>query len=103
MSDPNSPATTKSCCSTRPIRIQWRASTRTCRSARVTGQVTRWMRAANPYTFYTNGESGTGGSFPNNTPGLLQEVLQQYCQTNSLAPFDANGDSFIDGLFLVHA
>src|SRR5216684_651849 len=36
----------------------------------VTGQVTNWIRAANPYTFYTNGESGTGGSFPNNTPGL---------------------------------
>ncbi len=69
----------------------------------VTGQVTNWIRAANPYTFYTNGESGTGGSFPNNTPGLLQEILQRYCETNSLAPFDANGDGFLDGLFLIHA
>jgi immune inhibitor A len=69
----------------------------------VTGQVTNWIRAANPYAFYTNGESGTGGSFPKNTPGLLQEVLQRYCQTNSLALFDDNGDGFVDGLFLVHA
>ena len=30
-------------------------------------------------------------------------MLQQYCQTKSLAPFDANGDGFVDGLFLVHA
>ena len=69
----------------------------------VTGQVTQWIHAANPYSFYTSGESGTGGNFPNNTPGLLQEALQHYCQTNSLAPFDANGDGFIDGLFLIHA
>lgn len=69
----------------------------------VTGQVTNWIRASNPYDFYTDGESGTGSNFPHNTPGLLQEVLQKYCQTNSLAPFDANGDGFIDGLFLVHA
>jgi immune inhibitor A len=69
----------------------------------VSGQVTEWIRASNPYSFYTAGESGTGNAFPHNTPGLLQEVLQKYCASNSLAPFDVNGDGFIDGLFLVHA
>ena len=70
---------------------------------KVTGQVTNWIRAANPYSYYTDGQSGTGNNFPKNTPGLLQEILNTYCATNSLAPFDANGDGFIDGLFLVHA
>jgi immune inhibitor A len=69
----------------------------------VTGTVTPWLRAANPYTHYTNGESGTGSDFPKNAPGLLQELLQKYCSTNSLAPFDVNGDGFVDGLFMVHA
>lgn len=69
----------------------------------VTGQVTDWIRAANPYGHYVDGQSGTGNNFPKNTPGLLQEILQKYCQNNSLAPFDSNGDGFIDGLFLVHA
>jgi immune inhibitor A len=69
----------------------------------VTGQVTKWIRATHPYGHYTNGQSGTGGSFPQNTPGLLLEVLKHYCRTNSLAPFDANGDRYVDGLFLVHA
>ncbi len=69
----------------------------------VTGQVTNWIRASNPYGFYTDGESGTGNAFPRNTPGLLQEVLQKYCASNSLAPFDVNKDGFVDGLFLVHA
>lgn len=69
----------------------------------VTGQVSNWIRAKHPYGFYTAGKSGTGTGFPNNTPGLLQEVLQAYTAANSLAGFDQNGDGFIDGLFLVHA
>ena len=69
----------------------------------VTGQVSGWIRAKHPYAFYTAGKSGTGTSFPNNTPGLLQEALAAYCAANSLAGFDQNGDGFIDGLFLVHA
>ena len=69
----------------------------------VTGQVTGWIRASNPYSYYTAGESGTGSAFPRNTPGLLDEVLRKYCATNSLAPFDVNGDGYLDGLFLVHA
>jgi immune inhibitor A len=69
----------------------------------VIGQVTNWMRASRPYTHYTAGESGTGNAFPRNTPGLLQEMLQQYCTANSLAPFDVNGDGHVDGLFLIHA
>lgn len=70
----------------------------------VQGQVTGWIRAQHPYSYYTNGQSGTdANSYPRNTPGLLQEALQTWAQTNSLAPFDKNGDGFIDGLFLVHA
>jgi immune inhibitor A len=69
----------------------------------VTGVVTQWIRAPKPYAFYTAGESGTGDNFPQNTPGLLQDALTEYCQTNSLADFDVNGDGFVDGLFLVHA
>jgi immune inhibitor A len=69
----------------------------------VTGTVTPWMRATNPYTYYTNGENGTSNDFPHNAPGLLLEMLGKYCSTNSLAPFDVNGDGFVDGLFMVHA
>ena len=69
----------------------------------VSGKVVGWLRASKPYAFYTNGESGTGNTFPQNVPGLLQEALQLYCQTNNLSTFDLNGDGFVDGLFLVHA
>lgn len=69
----------------------------------ISGTVTEWMRADHPYSYYTHGESGTGKAFPNNVPGLLHEMLSKYCQQNSLAPFDVNGDAFVDGLFLIHA
>jgi immune inhibitor A len=69
----------------------------------VTGEVTDWIRASKPYSYYTAGASGTGSAYPKNTPGLLNEVLQAYCAKNSLALFDLNSDGYVDGLFLVHA
>ena len=70
---------------------------------RVTGEVTAWIRAPKPYSFYTAGQNGTGKQFPRNTPGLLFDALTTYCQTHSLAPFDSNQDGFVDGIFLVFA
>ena len=69
----------------------------------VSGDVKGYVRAPKPYTFYTNGQSGTGNTFPRNTPGLLQDALTVFCSNNSLAPFDTDGDGFVDGIFLIHA
>ena len=70
----------------------------------VTGEVVGWLRAPQPYSYYTNGESGTGPrSFPRNTPGLLTDVLTQFARTRRLSDFDLNGDGFVDGLFIIHA
>ncbi|WP_177303071.1 M6 family metalloprotease domain-containing protein [Methylobacterium sp. 174MFSha1.1] len=69
----------------------------------VKGHVTDWLRADHPYSYYANNMSGTGDTFPRNVPGLLQEILGRYCATNSLKPFDLNGDDYLDGLFLIHA
>ena len=69
----------------------------------VTGQVTGWLRAPQPYSYYVDGQSGTGNRFPRNTPGLLQDALKLWTAKNSLKAFDVNGDGFVDGLFLVHA
>jgi immune inhibitor A len=70
----------------------------------VTGEVVGYVRVPNPYSFYTNGESGMGPtSFPHNGPGLLQDALTEFCKTDSLARFDIDGDGYVDGIFLVHA
>ncbi len=69
----------------------------------VSGDVKGYVRAPKAYTFYTNGQSGTGNTFPKNTPGLLQDALTKFTATNSLAPYDTDGDGFVDGIFLIHA
>ena len=69
----------------------------------VTGEVIGYVRAPQPYTFYTGAESGTGTNYPRNTPGLLFDALTEYCKTDNLKRFDTDGDGYVDGIFLIHA
>jgi immune inhibitor A len=70
----------------------------------VTGEVIGYVRAPKPYSYYTNGESGTGEtSYPKNTPGLLVDALTEYCKNDNLQRFDVDGDGYVDGIFLIHA
>lgn len=69
----------------------------------VSGEVVGYVRAPQPYAHYTAGDSGTGNNFPNNTPGLLQDALTQFCKNDNLKRFDTDGDGFVDGIFLIHA
>jgi immune inhibitor A len=69
----------------------------------VTGEAIGYVRGPRPYTFYTNGESGTGSSYPNNTPGLLFDALTAFCVNDNLKRFDSDNDGFVDGIFLIHA
>jgi immune inhibitor A len=69
----------------------------------VTGEVIGYVRAPNPYSFYTAGESGTGANYPQNTPGLLVDALTAFCKSDDLKRFDTDGDGFVDGIFLIHA
>jgi immune inhibitor A len=69
----------------------------------VTGEAVDYVRAPKPYTFYTDGQSGTGMNFPKNTPGLLEDALTVFCAKDNLKRFDTDGDGFVDGIFLIHA
>lgn len=69
----------------------------------LTGEVKGYLRAPQPYAFYTDGKSGTGRNFPNNTPGLLRDALDLFCATDNLKRFDTDGDGVVDGIFLIHA
>ena len=69
----------------------------------VTGEAVGYVRAPQPYSFYTDGQSGTGLNYPNNTPGLLVDALTEYCKNDNLTRFDVDGDGFVDGIFLIHA
>ena len=41
----------------------------------ITGEAVGYVRAPQPYSYYTAAESGTGSNYPQNTPGLLHDAL----------------------------
>jgi immune inhibitor A len=65
----------------------------------VTGEVIGYVRAPQPYSYYTETESGTGSNYPQNTPGLLYDALTVFCQNDSLTRFDTDKDGFVDAIF----
>jgi immune inhibitor A len=69
----------------------------------LTGEVIGYVRAPQPYSYYTATESGTGTNYPQNTPGLLNDALTIFCRNDNLARFDADNDGFVDAIFLIHA
>jgi immune inhibitor A len=69
----------------------------------LTGEVIGYIRAPQPYSYYTATESGTGSKYPQNTPGLLNDALTIFCQNDSLTRFDVDKDGFVDAIFLIHA
>ncbi|HEU5237694.1 MAG TPA: M6 family metalloprotease domain-containing protein, partial [Pyrinomonadaceae bacterium] len=69
----------------------------------LTGEVIGYVRAPQPYSYYTAAESGTGTTYPQNTPGLLHDALTIFCRNDNLARFDTDNDGFVDAIFLIHA
>jgi immune inhibitor A len=69
----------------------------------LTGEVIGYVRAPQPYSYYTASESGTGSNYPKNTPGLLNDTLTIFCRNDNLVRFDADNDGFVDAIFLIHA
>src|SRR5205823_6341211 len=69
----------------------------------LTGEVIGYVRAPQPYSYYTAAESGTGSNYPQNTPGLLNDALTIFCRDDNLTRFDADNDGFVDAILLIHA
>lgn len=72
----------------------------------ITGSVHGWFRMPQPYTYYTNGESGTRwASYPHNAPRLAEDAVNVALQNG--VTFEPQLDKFNQGivtaLFIVHA
>ena len=66
------------------------------------GEVLGWLHMPQPYAAYVDGRSG-GGAYPKNAQKLAEDALEQARGLVDLARFDADGDGYLDGLFIVHA
>ena len=72
----------------------------------VTGTVDGWLRMPQPYSYYTNGESGTEwNSYPHNAPRLAEDAVNAALAAN--VKFDASLDKFnrgiVTALFVIHS
>lgn len=68
----------------------------------VTGDVTCWYRAPQPYAFYVNGNQGFG-PYPNNAQKLVEHAVALADPDVDFSQYDSDNDGRVDGLFIVHA
>jgi len=61
-----------------------------------------WQEAPQPYTYYVNGQQGTG-SYPNNTQKLLEDLIAQIDDAVDFGDYDADNDGNVDGVVIIHA
>lgn len=70
----------------------------------VQGKVFGWFRMPQPSSFYTNGNSGMGDSFPSNAPGMVRDAVGAALAANvDFKPYDMLGEHTVTALFVVHA
>src|SRR3990170_2989295 len=72
----------------------------------VTGSVHGWLRMPQPYSYYTNGESGTAwNSYPHNAPRLAEDAVNAALQKGITfkKELDKLNQGIVTALFIVHA
>jgi immune inhibitor A len=72
----------------------------------VVGSVHGWLRMPQRYSYYVNGESGTGpGSYPRNCQRLAEDAVQaaRWQGVSFPADLDKLGQGSVTALFIVHA
>lgn len=67
----------------------------------VDGEVVGWLRLPQPYSYYVNGTEAS--AYPRNAQRMVEDALNQAVQHVDFRNFDADGDKYLDGLFVVHA
>lgn len=66
------------------------------------GEVVGWLRLPQPYSYYVNGNNGTG-TYPQNSQKMVEDALTLAAEQVDFSKFDSDGDHFLDGLFVIHA
>jgi M6 family metalloprotease-like protein len=70
--------------------------------AYLTGQVTRWYRMPQLYSYYVDGQRGFG-SYPHNAQKLTEDAITAADPDIDYSLYDNSGDGEVDALFVVHA
>ena len=71
----------------------------------ITGSVHGWLRLPQPYSYYTNSQSGTGNTYPRNAQGMAEAAVEAALVAGVRfgAELDVLGQGTITALFIIHA
>jgi len=61
-----------------------------------------WLTAPEPYTYYVNGQNGTGG-YPNNSQKLVEDLIDEVDPLVDFSQYDNDGDGYVDILMVIHS
>ncbi|MEO0116370.1 MAG: M6 family metalloprotease domain-containing protein [candidate division WOR-3 bacterium] len=67
------------------------------------GLVTEWQRMDRTYSFYVADSFGVFRDFPNNSQGLIYDLISKIDPDVNFRDFDNDGDGYVDCLIVVHA
>ncbi|MFC1555804.1 M6 family metalloprotease domain-containing protein [candidate division KSB1 bacterium] len=67
----------------------------------VTGKVLEWTTAPETYSYYENGNSGTG-LWPNNSQKLVYDLVNLIDAQVDFSQYDGDGDGSVDGITIVY-
>ena len=62
-----------------------------------------WVTVPHPYSYYVNQDHGWSTNYPHNVQGLVEDILHAADPSIDFSKYDNDHDSYVDGLFLVHA
>ncbi len=61
-----------------------------------------WNRAPKTYSYYVNGQNGTG-AYPQNTQKLCEDIVDQVDPLVNFSVYDNDGNGTVDVLIIIHA
>ncbi len=67
------------------------------------GEVSPWIRMDKPYSHYTGDSFGVYRDFPNNSQGLIYDLIPRVDGDINFREYDNDGDGYVDCIFVVHA
>lgn len=69
----------------------------------ITGEVFGWFRLNNNYGYYVDSNYGIYGNYPNNSQGLVIDLIKICDFSINFREYDEDNDGYVDNLIIVHS
>uniref|UniRef100_A0A7C3Z3P4 M6 family metalloprotease domain-containing protein n=1 Tax=candidate division WOR-3 bacterium TaxID=2052148 RepID=A0A7C3Z3P4_UNCW3 len=69
----------------------------------IEGRVIEWQRMDKPYSYYVGDSFGVYKEFPNNSQGLVYDLIEKVDGMVNFREYDNDNDGYVDGLIVIHS